>query len=297
MPRCCAQAAAAAAGAQQYPGRRTVRGGHADRQPGRPEPARDPRAGAGRRRGLRGHAPQRAAAAPPRARRKPLLAVHEHNEREAAEARDRAAGARRARRLRQRRRHAGDQRPGRARWSPRCAPPATACCRFPARAARVAALSVAGDAHGDGFRFAGFLPAKGGERAQALAQLLARAATTQVLFEAPHRIEALAARAGRGCGARPVTLCRELTKQFETVAHAGRRGAAGLAGGRREPAARRVRAGAACARRAADAAAAPQHDRALRIAAGGAAAEAGRRARRASSPARRATRSTSARWR
>ena len=38
-----------------------------------------------------------------------------------------------------------------------------------------------------------------------------------VLLEAPHRIEALA-KALAGLGARPVTLCRELTKQFEEVA-------------------------------------------------------------------------------
>ena len=44
---------------------------------------------------------------------KPLLALHEHNEREAAAGGARTARARRAGRLRQRRRHAGDQRPGR----------------------------------------------------------------------------------------------------------------------------------------------------------------------------------------
>ena len=38
-----------------------------------------------------------------------------------------------------------------------------------------------------------------------------------VLLEAPHRIEALAARA-RGAGRAPVTVGRELTKQFEEVA-------------------------------------------------------------------------------
>ena len=34
---------------------------------------------------------------------------------------------------------------------------------------------------------------------------------------ATHRIEALAAALAEACGARPLTLCRELTKQFETV--------------------------------------------------------------------------------
>ena len=39
-----------------------------------------------------------------------------------------------------------------------------------------------------------------------------------MLFEAPHRIEALAQGLADACGDRRVTLCRELTKQFETVA-------------------------------------------------------------------------------
>jgi 16S rRNA (cytidine1402-2'-O)-methyltransferase len=79
-----------------------------------------------------------------------------------------------------------------------------------------AALSVAGDARAHGFGFAGFLPARGSEREAALAALAA-ATTTQVLFEAPHRIERLADELARRVPARPVTLCRELTKQFETI--------------------------------------------------------------------------------
>jgi 16S rRNA (cytidine1402-2'-O)-methyltransferase len=39
----------------------------------------------------------------------------------------------------------------------------------------------------------------------------------QVLFEAPHRIEALLAALAAGTPQRRVTLCRELTKQFETI--------------------------------------------------------------------------------
>ena len=85
---------------------------------------------------------------------------------------------------------------------------------------------MAGDAQATAFRFAGFLPAKGGERAQALVALQAQP-DAQVLFEAPHRIEALCAELGRACPERTVTLCRELTKQFETVATLP---ASGLAG-------------------------------------------------------------------
>ena len=87
---------------------------------------------------------------------------------------------------------------------------------IPGASSAVAALSVAGDAIGGPFRFIGFLPQKSGERALALKQLAANL-QTQVLFEAPHRIETLAAALAEACGARRLTVCRELTKQFETV--------------------------------------------------------------------------------
>ena len=72
---------------------------------------------------------------------------------------------------------------------------------------------------GSGFRFIGFLPAKGGDRRTALAAVLADAGT-QVLFEAPHRMaDLLADLADPAAGqpARRVTLARELTKQFEDI--------------------------------------------------------------------------------
>ena len=87
---------------------------------------------------------------------------------------------------------------------------------LPGASSALAALSVAGDTAGAGFRFIGFLPSKGGERRAALAAALADAAT-QVLFEAPHRINALAAELAAAAPQRRVTLARELTKQFETV--------------------------------------------------------------------------------
>ena len=68
-----------------------------------------------------------------------------------------------------------------------------------------------------GFVFVGFLPRTGGERARGAGACARAAPTTQVLFEAPHRIEALADALAEACPARRVTLCRELTKQFETV--------------------------------------------------------------------------------
>ena len=87
---------------------------------------------------------------------------------------------------------------------------------IPGASSAVAALSVAGDAAGGPFTFIGFLPPRAGVRALALEQLAADP-RTQVLFEAPHRIDALAAALAEACGTRRLTLCRELTKQFETV--------------------------------------------------------------------------------
>ena len=87
---------------------------------------------------------------------------------------------------------------------------------IPGASSAAAALSVAGDAIGGPFTFIGFAPHKSGERASALKQLAANP-QTQVLFEAPHRIEALAAALAEACGTRRLTVCRELTKQFETV--------------------------------------------------------------------------------
>jgi 16S rRNA (cytidine1402-2'-O)-methyltransferase len=87
----------------------------------------------------------------------------------------------------------------------------------PGPSSAVAAVSVAGDAQAEGFRFRGFLPPRGAERAQAVAAAVADTGQ-QVLFEAPHRIEALARELAQAAPARPLTLCRELTKQFETVA-------------------------------------------------------------------------------
>jgi 16S rRNA (cytidine1402-2'-O)-methyltransferase len=88
---------------------------------------------------------------------------------------------------------------------------------IPGASSAVAALSVAGDTEGNGFQFIGFLPTRASER-QAVLQAMALATPAQVLFEAPHRIEALARQVAEACPQRRVTLCRELTKQFETVA-------------------------------------------------------------------------------
>ncbi len=146
---------------------------------------------------------------------KPLLPVHEHNEREAAQ----GILARLARG--ERVAYVSDA------GTPAISDPGAALVAavqaagyatvpLPGASSAVAAMSVAGDAHAGGFLFIGFLPARGGERSVAL-KTLAAAPVAQVLFEAPHRIESLAHALALACGPRPVTLCRELTKQFETV--------------------------------------------------------------------------------
>jgi len=151
---------------------------------------------------------------------KPLMALHQHNEREASAAviARLAAGQRVA--------YVSDA------GTPAISDPGAVLVAtvqaagfttvaIPGASSAIAALSVSGDTagatSGAGFTFTGFLPSKGGERATAL-QALADSSATQVLFEAPHRIEALAASLAQACGPRKVTLCRELTKQFETVA-------------------------------------------------------------------------------
>ena len=87
---------------------------------------------------------------------------------------------------------------------------------LPGPSSAVAALSAAGDAQGAGFCFIGFLPAKGAERQAALNGAV-HEVRTQILFEAPHRINALLTALAAAAPQRRVTLCRELTKQFETI--------------------------------------------------------------------------------
>jgi len=87
---------------------------------------------------------------------------------------------------------------------------------LPGASSVTTALSVAGITGDGAFVFAGFLPSKAGERDQAIS-LLALDARATVILEAPHRIEALA-RAMAPLADRRVTVGRELTKQFEEIA-------------------------------------------------------------------------------
>jgi len=87
---------------------------------------------------------------------------------------------------------------------------------LPGASAVVTALSAAGDVQATQFRFVGFLSPKSQARAQAVQALEGESASC-VLFEAPHRIEALADALAQHLPQRPVTVCRELTKQFEQI--------------------------------------------------------------------------------
>lgn len=147
---------------------------------------------------------------------KPLIPLHQHNEREGA-----AAVLQRLR-TGQRIAYASDA------GTPAVSDPgaalvdAVASAGFrvvpiPGASSVVAALSVAGDASVQGFRFCGFAPHKGQERQRAL-DAACDDPGTQVWLEAPHRIASLAAAWAVRAAGRRVTLCRELTKQFETVA-------------------------------------------------------------------------------
>ena len=88
----------------------------------------------------------------------------------------------------------------------------------PGPSALIAALSVAG-LPSDRFMFEGFLPAKQAARRQRL-QGLAEATATLVFYESSHRIcDSLQDMADCLGGEREATLARELTKTFETVMH------------------------------------------------------------------------------
>ena len=65
------------------------------------------------------------------------------------------------------------------------------------------------------FCFEGFLPAKGRERRERVAQI-ARETRTSVIYEAPHRLLTLLEELEQHCGAeRPLQVARELTKRHE----------------------------------------------------------------------------------
>ena len=155
----------------------------------------------------------------------PMLAVHQHNEAEAA------AGVVERLQRGERVAYASDagtpavSDPG-ARLAAAVAAAGLRVVPLPGASSVTAVLSAAGvqaPAHtgqkgasaASAFVFEGFLPSKPGERREAVARL-AQQAHTVVLLEAPHRIAALADELA-ALGERPLTVGRELTKQFEQI--------------------------------------------------------------------------------
>jgi 16S rRNA (cytidine1402-2'-O)-methyltransferase len=147
---------------------------------------------------------------------KPLLALHEHNEAEAAQTV--------IQRLRDGQRVAyvsdagtpGVSDPG-ARLCAAVVAAGLRCVPLPGASSITALMSVAGTGGHDGrFVFTGFLSPKATER-QREVQAIAADDRACVLLEAPHRIEALAKDLA-ALGDRPITVGRELTKQFEEIA-------------------------------------------------------------------------------
>jgi 16S rRNA (cytidine1402-2'-O)-methyltransferase len=87
---------------------------------------------------------------------------------------------------------------------------------IPGPSAAVAALAASGFG-ADRFLFAGFLPRKGGARAEAL-RALAALPVTVVLYEAGNRTRATLADLGEALGDREALVARELTKLHEELA-------------------------------------------------------------------------------
>ncbi len=147
---------------------------------------------------------------------KRLVAVHEHNENEAAQqvVEALAAGQRVA--------YISDA------GTPGVSDPGARLVRAVSQAAHrvvpiagvsasVTAVSVAGDVVSPGFAFLGFLPNKSTARREALMPWVS-AALSVVMFESPHRMADLAQDMAALAPDRLVTVGRELTKQFEDIA-------------------------------------------------------------------------------
>ncbi len=146
---------------------------------------------------------------------KPLIAAHQHNEREAAEklvvrlqAGERIALVSDAG-------TPGISDPG-ARIVDAVRAAGLRVTALPGASAAVTALSASGLLH-ERFHFYGFLPTKPKQREAALAQLRAVPATL-VFYEAPHRIEEAVASLVAGFEAsRQIVFAREISKLFEEI--------------------------------------------------------------------------------
>ena len=147
--------------------------------------------------------------------RVPTLALHQHNENEAAQKLIRLLGEGRSLALVSDAGTPGVSDPG-ARTVAAVRAAGFRVIPLPGANAAVTALSAAGLADGR-FLFVGFLPAKVGARRTAIAEL-AVAEATLVFYEAPHRVlETVADLAALLEPQREIVIARELTKMFEQI--------------------------------------------------------------------------------
>lgn len=86
---------------------------------------------------------------------------------------------------------------------------------LPGAAACITALTLSGLSTRR-FCFEGFLPADKKERREVLAEL-SEESRTMIVYEAPHHLTRTLADLEKALGNRRLTICRELTKKFETV--------------------------------------------------------------------------------
>ena len=87
---------------------------------------------------------------------------------------------------------------------------------IPGVSALIAAISASGEGE-HGFAFRGFLPSTGSERKRELSRLKS-STETLVFYESPHRIVDSVASLHEAFGdTRELIICRELTKKFETI--------------------------------------------------------------------------------
>jgi len=147
--------------------------------------------------------------------RAPLLALHEHNEQQAAEKLIALLSEGKSVALISDAGTPGISDPG-ARTVAAVRRAGFRVTPLPGPNAAIAALSAAG-LDDPAFHFVGFLPAKVGARRTALESLKSIGATL-VLYEAPHRIEeTVAALAAQFEAEREIVIARELTKLFEEI--------------------------------------------------------------------------------
>ncbi len=86
---------------------------------------------------------------------------------------------------------------------------------LPGAAACITALTLSGLST-ERFCFEGFLPSEKREKAEIL-ELLEEETRTMILYEAPHHLKRTLQELYEALGDRNITICRELTKKFETV--------------------------------------------------------------------------------